>query len=158
MIRISKYISYNEAIKSQTAVRYGLDNNPTPKHLNAMQYVGTEIFDVIRKHFGVPIGVSSFYRGNELNKKIGGSKRSQHCFGEAIDIDADIYGKITNKEIFDYIRENLEFDQLISEFPTDGEPAWVHVSKTVRYENRGQILIAKRVNKKTTYEYWTDTD
>jgi len=155
MTRISKYISYAEAIKSQTAIRLDLDNNPTPKHIASMQYVATEIFDPVREHFGVPIGVSSFYRGEQLNKKIGGSKKSQHRIGEAIDIDADIYGKITNRQIFEYIKNNLEFDQMINEFPIGNEPSWVHVSKTRFAPNRGQILIAKRVNGKTVYEKWT---
>lgn len=150
MIRISKYISYNEATKSQTAIRYGIDNDPTDDHLEAMKYVATEIFDPIREHFGVPIGISSFYRGPKLNKKIGGSKTSQHCFGEAIDIDADIYGKITNKQIFDYVRENLTWDQMIAEFPSNGQPAWVHVSKTKRYPDRKEILVAYKNNQNKT--------
>lgn len=152
---ISKYISYIEATKSQTAVRYGIDNSPTDEHLEAMKYVATEIFDKVREHFGVPIGVSSFYRGPALNKKIGGSKTSQHCFGEAIDIDADIYGKITNKQIFDWIRSNLTWDQMIWEFGDSNEPAWVHVSKTKRYQNRNQILVAyKDSRNRTKYKVW----
>ena len=156
MTRISKYISYKEATKSQTAIRHGLDNTPTPAHLEAMQYVATEIFDPVRIYFGVPIGVSSFYRGPVLNQFIGGSKRSQHKIGEAIDIDADIYGEVTNKQIFDYIRLNLEFDQMIWEFGTNEEPAWVHVSKTKRRENRNQILVASKVKGRTVYSYWKE--
>lgn len=156
MIRISKYISYKEATKSSTAIRYGLDNNPTPKHLEAMQYVATEIFDKVREHFGVPIGISSFYRGEEVNKKVGGSKTSQHRFGQAIDIDADIFGNITNTQIFNYIKDELEFDQMIAEFPIQSEPAWVHVSKVNNRSNRNEILIAKKKNGKTVYELYNN--
>src|SRR5690606_9646489 len=141
---ISKYITYKEATKSQTATRLGIDNKPTEDHLAAMKHVASEVFDKVRAHFGVPLGVSSFYRGPELNKAIGGSKTSQHMKGEAIDIDADMYGDITNKEIFDYIRENLTFDQLIGEGKTgDGDFAWVHVSLKRAGKNRGEVLLAE---------------
>src|SRR5690606_41828148 len=139
---ISKYITYKEATKSQTATRLGIDNKPTEDHLAAMKHVASEVFDKVRAHFGVPLGVSSFYRGPELNKAIGGSKTSQHMKGEAIDIDADMYGGVTNKEIFDYIRENLTVDQMIWEFGTDDDPAWVHVSLRRDGKKRGQILTA----------------
>jgi len=141
--RISKYISFKEAIKSQTAVRYGIDNSPANDlHLKSMKNVATKIFDPTREHFGVPIGVSSFYRSPALNKKLRGSKNSQHCVGEAIDIDADMFGGVTNKEIFDYIRNNFEFHQLIHEFGTDEEPAWVHVGLRLDGNNRNEVLQA----------------
>lgn len=155
MIRISKYISYSEATKSQTAIRYGLDNNPSPKHLESMQYVAKHVFDPVREHFGIPIGVSSFYRSEAVNKKIGGSKSSQHRIGEAIDIDADMFGQITNQQIFEYIKDNLEFDQMISEYPTGDEPSWVHVSLSKFRNNRKEILVAfKNSEGKTKYKYW----
>lgn len=145
---ISKYISYKEATKSQTATRLGIDNKPTEDHLAAMKHVASEVFDKVRAHFGVPLGVSSFYRGPELNKAIGGSKTSQHMKGEAIDIDADMYGGVTNKEIFDYIKDNLIFDQLIDEY----DYSWIHVSLRRDGKNRGQVLRAYKENGKTKYK------
>lgn len=159
--RISKYISYKEATKSQTAVRRGIDNSvANDTHLAAMKNVATKIFDPTREHFGVPIGVSSFYRSPELNKAIRGSKYSQHPKGEAIDMDADMYGKITNKQIFDYIKENFEFHQLIWEYGDDDEPAWVHVGLKLSGTNRNEILRAYLVwddvkkKNKTVYKKW----
>lgn len=149
---ISKYITYKEAIKSQTAERLGIKNEPDSTSLERMKYVASEVFDKVRDHFRVPIGVSSFYRCDELNKAIGGSATSQHRSGEAIDIDADMYGGVTNKQIFEFIKNNLEFDQLIWEFGTRDEPAWVHVSLT-KGNNRKQVLRAfKSSSGKTAYE------
>lgn len=108
-----------------------------------MRLVAEKCFQPLREHFDRPIGISSFYRSPELNKAIGGSKTSDHCKGRAIDIDADIYGGITNKEIFDWLRENVEFDQLISEYGTEDNPAWVHVSYR-EGENRGMVLRATK--------------
>lgn len=138
---VSKYITYTEATKSNTATKLGIDNTPTDIQLQRMNYVGENMFDCIREHFNVPLGISSFFRSERLNTKIGGSRTSQHVLGEAIDIDADIYGQLTNKEIFDYIYENLEYGQLIWEFGTSEEPAWVHVSLS-KYGNKNQALIA----------------
>ena len=126
MKNISKYISYQEATTSQTAVRKGIKNEPCDNELLAMQLVGIRVFDVIREHFKTPLRVSSFYRSPELNKAVGGSRTSQHVKGQAIDIQGT--GKVTNKMIFDYIKENLDFTQLIWEYGTDKNPAWVHVS------------------------------
>lgn len=144
-----------EAIKSQTAIRRGIDNYPyNDRHLKAMKHIASTIFDPIREYFGVPIGISSFYRSPALNKAIGGSSRSQHSVGEAIDIDADMYGKISNTQIFNYIRNNYEFDQLISEYPVNGEPAWVHVSLKLHGENRNEVLEAyRKSNGKTGYKF-----
>lgn len=133
---ISKHISITEATKSQNAVRLGINNMPGKAELEAMIYVAENVFEPIREHFGIPIGISSFYRSKELNSKIpGSSPTSQHCKGEAIDIDADIYGGITNKQIYDFVKDNLDFDQLINEFNF----AWVHVSLK-KSGNRKQIL------------------
>lgn len=154
-MRISKYISLAEATKSQTAERLGIENMPDAATIQRMKYVAEKVFDPLREHFGVPIGVSSFYRSTALNAAIGGSKTSQHRSGEAIDIDADMFGGITNKQIFDYIRYNLDFDQLISEFGTRDNPNWVHVSLTTGY-NRRQVLRAFRTSSgKTAYENYT---
>jgi hypothetical protein len=135
MKNISKYISYQEATTSQTAVRKGIKNEPGDNELLAMQLVGIRVFDVVREHFKTPLRVSSFYRSPELNSAIGGSSRtSQHVKGQAIDIQGT--GKVTNKMIFDYIKENLDFDQLINEF----NYSWVHVSYVSKEKNRKQIL------------------
>ena len=135
MKNISKYITYQEATTSQTAVRKGINNTPGDNELLAMQLVGIRVFDVVRDHFKTPLRVSSFYRSPELNSAIGGSSRtSQHVKGQAIDIQGT--GKVTNKMIFDYIKENLDFDQLINEY----NYSWVHVSYVSKEKNRKQIL------------------
>ena len=137
---ISKHITYREGIRSDTATRRGLNNNPNEQQLESMQLVAKKVFEPLRTHFDKPIRINSFFRGKELNRAIGGSKTSQHCKGEAIDMDA--LGGITNKQLFDYIKDNLEFDQLIWEFGTDKEPDWVHVSFTNRRKNRKLVIRA----------------
>ena len=146
---ISKHISYNEAIKSQAAIRLGIKNEPNSIELANMKRLAEKVFEPIRLHFGVPIGISSFYRSAIVNHKIGGSTSSQHCKGQAIDLDADIYGGVTNKEIFYFVKDNLEFDQLIWEFGSNDEPAWVHISFSDN--NRGQILRA--ISEKGSVKY-----
>ena len=148
--KISKHISYDEATYSSTANRLGIDNTPGPEHIKSMKKVAEAVFEPLREHFGVPIGVTSFYRCEALNRALRGSLRSSHMKGEAIDIDADVYGSLSNKDIFDYIKDNLEFDQLIWEFGSDENPAWVHVSYS-EGNNRMQKLIAKKVDGITTY-------
>jgi hypothetical protein len=151
-MNLSKNLTLKEAIKSNTASRLGLDNTPTDEHLSNLIVTAKKVFQPIRDHFGIPIGVSSMYRGEALNKAINGSQSSDHCRGRAIDIDADMFGNITNKEIGDWVKENLDFDQLIYEFPDkDGEPSWIHVGYRSFEENRNQILIATRVNGKVRY-------
>lgn len=150
MENISKYITYSEATKSNTAIKNNIDNTPNAVQLAAMKAVGINVFDKVRSHFNKPIGVSSFFRSEKLNKKVGGSSASDHKDGEAIDIDADIFGGVTNKEIFEYIKNNLEFDKMIWEFGNDNEPAWVHVSY-VKGKNRKLCLKAVKVNGKTKY-------
>lgn len=140
-MRISDNITFAEVFKSQTAVRYKINNVATdPDILKNIKHVAEKVFEPIRKHFNTPIGISSFYRSPELNKKMGGSKTSQHMTGEAIDIDADIFGGVTNSEIFEFVKANLEFDQLIWEYGNDKNPAWVHVSLKRTGKNRKQIL------------------
>jgi len=144
MDNISKHITYIEATKSITAIKNDIDNTPTEKQLNNMILLATAIFEPIREHFNKKIGISSFFRSSVLNRLIKGSKTSQHLCnnGAAMDIDADIYGELTNKEIFDYIKDNLEFDQLLWEYGTEDNPDWVHVSFN-KDNNRKQILIIK---------------
>ena len=150
---VSKNISYKEATHSTTAKRLGIDNTPNAEQFSNMIYVAENVFQPIREHFNTPIYISSFFRSEDLNKAIRGSSSSTHMKGEAMDLDADVYEGITNAEIFHYIKDNLEFDQLIWEFGTDEEPAWVHVSLSKR-TNRNQILKAYKVNGKTKYEIY----
>lgn len=116
-----------------------------------MKRLAEHIFEPLRSHFGNhPIKVNSFFRSNRLNKLVGGSKTSQHTKGQAIDID-DSYGGATNKEMFDYIREHLDFDQLIWEFGNDDNPDWVHVSYVSQFQNRKKVLRAYRKKGKVVY-------
>lgn len=139
--RISKYLTAKECFKSPTAIRLGVSNLPTEEHLANIITVATKVFDVVREHFGVPIGVTSVYRSEALNKAVKGAKGSAHLKGQAIDIDADVFGKLTNSEIFHYIKDNLEYDTLIWEYGDDKNPDWVHVAY-VEGHNRKRNLVA----------------
>jgi hypothetical protein len=124
---------------------------PTAEHIENFKVLAEKVFQPIREHFGVPIHISSGYRSKELNAKIGGSATSQHCKGEAIDIDMDGSGDgVSNADVFNFIKDNLEFDQMIWEFGTDKNPDWVHVSFS-KTKNRKQILKAIKSNGKTSY-------
>jgi hypothetical protein len=158
-MQLSKNLSLAEVTRSETAKRKGISNMPTPEHLENFKKLAEKVFQPIREHFGVPIHISSGYRSAALNKAIGGAGKtvngvyipsSQHCTGEAIDIDMD-GTSVTNAAIFNYIKDNLEFDQLIWEFGTDTNPDWVHVSYESTGKQRKQILKAKKVGGKTTY-------
>jgi zinc D-Ala-D-Ala carboxypeptidase len=154
MLQISNHISYAEAIYSDTAKREGINNYFTAEQLVRMKIVAERVYERVIAYFGVPVYISSFFRNSVLNAFLGGSDTSQHVLGEAMDLDADFYGRITNKQIFDYVKDNLEFDQLIWEKGTDEEPAWVHVSFTARRPNRKQILKTKTADGQTkTVDY-----
>lgn len=140
-MKISDHITYAEAIHSQTAKRKGIDNTPNPNQIEAMRLLAEKVFEPLREWVGGPIKVNSFFRSPELNTKIGGSKTSQHCKGQAIDID-DVYGYKTNSEMYHWIKENLSFDQMIWEFGTDTQPNWVHVSYVSEENNRNRCLKA----------------
>tara|TARA_R110000751_G_scaffold234344_2_gene336006 strand:+ start:391 stop:846 length:456 start_codon:yes stop_codon:yes gene_type:complete len=148
---ISKHVSYKEGVVSFTALRLGIDNDPTGYHRSNMEVLAENVFEPLRKWVGKPIKINSFYRGPELNKAIGGSSRSQHCEGRAMDID-DTYGHKTNAEMYEYIKANLDFDQMIWEFGTDENPAWVHVSYVSEDSNRNRCLKAYKENGKTKYK------
>lgn len=150
MENISKHISYKEATRSLTAIRLGLENKPNEYELSNMIGVAENIFEPLREWVNDPIKVNSFFRSVELNKAIGGSSRSQHCQGRAIDVD-DTYGHKTNAEMFNWIKENLNFDQIIWEFGDDENPDWVHISWVSKDQNRNRCLRAERINGKTTY-------
>lgn len=148
---LSKHVSLAEFCHSDTAKRRGIDNTiKDPAHLASAKLLCEKVFEPIREHFGVPIHISSGYRSAALNRAVKGSASSQHCRAEAMDIDADRYGKVTNKEIFDYIREHLEWDQMIWEFGNDLQPDWVHVSFKAT-GNRRQILKAIKEGASTEY-------
>jgi hypothetical protein len=149
-MQLSKNLALAEVTRSETAKRKGISNMPTPEHLENFKKLAENVFQPIREHFGVPIHISSGYRSKALNTAVGGSLSSQHCTGEAIDIDMD-GTSITNAQIFYFIKDNLNFDQMIWEFGTDTNPDWVHVSYESTGKQRKQILVAKRVGGKTTY-------
>lgn len=151
-MQLSEHLALSEVTRSETAKRRGISNMPTEAHIANFKLLAENIFEPIRKHFGKPIFISSGYRSAELNKAIGGASSSQHCSGEAIDIDMDGRpGGITNKMVFDFIKENLNFDQLIWEFGTDTNPDWVHVSYESTGKQRKQILRAVRKGSATSY-------
>jgi zinc D-Ala-D-Ala carboxypeptidase len=154
-MQLSKNLSLLEMTNSQTAKRLGISNQPTEAHLASMKVLAENIFQPIRKHFTKPIWISSGYRSEALNKAVGGSATSQHSKGEAIDIDMDGHKGPTNAEVFNYIKENLNFDQLIWEFGSKTSPDWVHVSYKKGGPQRKQILRAVRNSTgKTIYENW----
>lgn len=152
MEKISKHISYKEGTRSNTAQRLGIENIPNAYEQQNMEILAEKIFEPLRQWVSGPIRINSFYRCEELNRAIGGSSRSQHCEGRAIDLD-DTFGYKTNAEMFDYIRKNVNFDQLIWEFGDDNNPAWVHVSYISEDENRGRVMRAEKINGKTQYRY-----
>lgn len=139
---ISKYLSLDEATKNPTAKRLGISNMPNAEQLERMKFVAQEIFDPVREFVNGPLLASSFFRTKELNDNTpGSSKTSQHMTGEAIDIDCDGYQYGTNLSVFNHIRLNLIFDQLIAEYPDKyGSPSWVHVSRK-KLNNRREVLV-----------------
>ena len=148
---ISKHISYKEATRSNTALRRGIENIPDVEELENMKLIAEKVFEPLRKWVGGPIKINSFYRSPELNVAIGGSKKSQHCHGQAIDID-DTYGHRSNASMFKHIRYNMDYDQIIWEFGDDKNPAWVHVSYVSEEKNRHRCLQAYKENGKTKYK------
>ena len=148
---ISKHISDKEGVYSITALRLGIDNMPGDYEYSNMQLIAEKVFEPLRNHIGKPIKINSFYRSVDLNKAIGGSSRSQHCQGRAMDID-DTFGHATNAEMYNWIKENLKFDQMIWEFGNDDNPAWVHVSYVSEDQNRNRCLKAYKENGKTKYK------
>jgi hypothetical protein len=149
-MKLSEHLSLSEVTRSESAKRNQISNMPTGEHIANFMLLAEKIFEPIREHFGVPIHISSGYRSKELNAKIGGSATSQHCKGQAIDIDMDgSTNGVTNADVFNYIKDNLPFDQLIWEFGNDINPDWVHVSYNVK--QRGEILKAVKINNVTKY-------
>ena len=147
---ISEHITYAEATVSNKAKHLGISNTPNERELKAMKLLAEKVFEPLRKWYGKPIQVTSFFRSAKINKAIGGVQRgntvSQHARGEAVDIDTTS----DNRKLFDYIKDNLPFDQLIWENGDDNTPAWIHVSYT-ETRNRKQVLRAVRRGGKTIY-------
>ena len=148
---ISKHISDKEGVYSTTAIRRGIDNTPDKEQLTNMKLLAEKVFEPLREWVGGPIPVNSFFRSPELNKAIGGSYTSQHCKGQAIDID-DTNCHKTNAEMYKFIKDELEFDQMIWEFGDDKNPNWVHVSYVSEDKNRNRCLKAYKENGSTKYK------
>lgn len=148
---ISNHISYKEATYSRTATRLDIENKPNEKQMQSMCLIADEVFEPLRMYVGGPIKINSFFRAPKLNKAIGGSTKSQHCHGQAIDLD-DTYGRATNAEMYNFIKEHLDFDQMIWEFGDDDNPDWVHISYVSPEENRKRCLKAYKENGKTKYK------
>jgi hypothetical protein len=148
-MRLSKNFTLAEFTKSQTATRRGIDNTPEGEHMEAAKELFENVVQAVRDHFGVTV-INSGYRGPELNEAVGGSAKSQHCKGEAVDIECP--GN-SNYDVAKWIEDNLDFDQLILEFYTPGIPdsGWVHVSYKPE-GNRKSVLTAMREDGKTVYK------
>ena len=150
-MKLTENFSLNELTKSQTAERKGIDNTPSTEHQENLKSLCEMILQPIRDHFGQVVSVSSGYRSPELCVAIGSSTQSQHAKGEASDFE--IFG-ISNKELADYIDQNLDYDQLILEYwKGEDEPnsGWVHCSFNTQ-GNRKQYLRAYKENGSTKYE------
>ena len=148
---ISEHISKKEATFSATATRRGIDNTPGEYELQNMELIAEKVFEPLRKHVNGPIKINSFYRSKELNQAIGGSSKSQHCQGRAMDLD-DTYGYMSNADMYKYIKNNLDYDQMIWEFGTEENPDWVHVSYVDADSNRKRCLQAYKEDGKTKYK------
>lgn len=149
-MRLSKNFTLQEFTKSQTALRMGIDNTPEGEHLEAAKALFENVVQPVRENFG-PTVINSGYRGPALNEAIGGSAKSQHCKGEAVDIECP---GVPNADVAQWIVDNLDFDQVILEFYTPGIPdsGWVHVSYKANGENRKSILTAMKEDGKTVYK------
>ena len=147
MKRISKHISYKEATHSQYANQFKIDNKPKAEHIDNMELIAKEVFEPLREWVDAPIKINSMFRSSDLNKAIRGANKSSHLTGNAIDLTS--MGGKTNLEMFHYIKDNLDFDQLIWEFGV--EPIWLHVSYKNKEDNRKQVLVIKRKN---VYRTW----
>tara|TARA_R110000851_G_scaffold332927_1_gene510455 strand:- start:229 stop:705 length:477 start_codon:yes stop_codon:yes gene_type:complete len=150
MKKISDHITYKEAVHSNTALRLNIENIPNNKEVSNMVIIANEVFEPLREYVKGPIKINSMFRSKDLNLAIGGSKSSQHCKGQAFDLD-DTFGCKTNAEMFSYIKTNLNFDQLIWEFGDSTNPNWIHVSYVSDDLNRNKILVAEKINGRTSY-------
>ena len=160
-MKLSKHLSLKEVTYSATAIKHGINNEPNIGQLQVLKEMASRVFEPSRKFVGAPLKVTSGFRSKELNKKIGGSLSSDHCISDhataALDLDCDVYGGKTNAELFHYIKDKLNFKQLIWEFGDEDQPNWVHVSYSINdHFNKREVLVAKRIAGRTVYEYWKD--
>jgi len=141
-MKLTDNFTLAELTKSQTAERCGIDNNPDKEHIENLQRLCDNILQPVRDYFQKPVTISSGYRSPELSQKIGSSSRSQHCKGEAADFEVP---SVSNKELADFINENLDYDQVILEFhnPDEINSGWVHASY-VGQGNRSEYLLAEK--------------
>lgn len=152
-MKLSDNFDLNEFVKSDYAKRNNINNMPNAEQTENLQELCIHILEPLRKHFQIPILISSGFRCDALNAAIGGAKNSQHTMGQAVDIDHDLSANVvTNRMIFDWIKTNLVFDQIIWEFGTSANPDWIHVSYVANNKNRNQALRAIKHGTKTTYE------
>jgi zinc D-Ala-D-Ala carboxypeptidase len=161
MNRLSPNVTYAEGVASNTAAMLGIRNVPSPSVMVNMRHTCENIFEPTRADLGgKPIHINSFFRSPELNKAVGGSTTSQHCFGQALDLNGGVYeavGGPSNREIFESIRDRREFDQLIAEGINGGKIVWVHVSYRHGGPNRRQILFMYRNGQgRNVYEPYTE--
>ena len=160
--KISEHLTYEEATHSDVAIRKGIPNVPEPQQLANIIMWADKVFEPVRAYLSMkrgkdsPIHANSIFRCIEVNRAVGGSDTSSHCAGESTKIEeaaGDLsvnYKDFTNKDLFLLIKEKGAFDQLIAEFKSGNQPAWVHVGWR-KYNNRMQVLIAESINGKTTY-------
>jgi zinc D-Ala-D-Ala carboxypeptidase len=154
MNKVSEHCTWGDAIRSDTAKRNGILNYFTPEQLERMKILAEKVYEPLVKHFNTTIFISSFFRNKKVNELIGGATNSQHMAnnGAAMDLDPEMNGNVTNKQVFDYIKDNLDFDQLILEdIRPDGDIGWVHVSYVSASKNRKQVLTMVLVNGKKIY-------
>lgn len=144
-MKLSPHLDLIEVTKSDYAKKHGIDNMPNAEYTENLIELANNIFEPIREHFGKPIRISSGFRSKLLNSKLKGAPNSQHTIGQAIDIDQG--DREENKQIFEFIKDNLPFDQLINEFDYD----WVHVSYNSSGKQRGEVLDAIKKSGKTIY-------
>jgi zinc D-Ala-D-Ala carboxypeptidase len=141
-MNLSTHVTLAEFQDSSTATTHGINNQMNESQIASAKLLCENVFEPLRIHLNTPIKISSGYRSPQLNKMIKGSLSSQHCKAEAMDIKIDAKG-------FHFIKDKLEFDQLIWEFGNDENPSWVHVSFSSK--NRKQVLKATKKNGKTIY-------
>ena len=152
MKKISDHISYKEAVNSNYAKQYKIENKPTAAHIKNMELIAEKVFEPLRDWVKYPIKINSMFRSEDLNRGIKGAPRSQHLTGNAIDLTS--MGGKSNLEMFHYIKDNLDFDQLIWEFGSEN-PQWLHVSYKNKKDNRKQVLVIKRKGK---YFTWSECE
>ena len=137
-----KWLTYIESVKSATGIRKGvLDNTPTEAEYANMARLYKAVYEPLCNHYGFKLPVTSFFRNKATNRAVGGSKTSDHLNGNAIDIDCDGLRSLTNNQLFDYAKNNLDFHQIIEEYPdANGKPSWIHLSYRGAGKNRKQVL------------------